>query len=389
MNEFQRYLRTRWSLFTRNRVRLSVKGLHAALKALGFPARRPPGFSSQKGDIVVPVYNNPNDVRKLLGHLAEANWSKRGRIVMIDDASSDLQCRTMLDDFHNKDNARIVLYNQTNCGFAASVNRATRQTEQNFIILNTDIDFTEGALDNLLAHLQTQPKVATVTPQTTYGFLAGVPDPFCANALFTGDGWRQLNTLFANLGHGLSTQIPAGVGFCMAVDRDGFAEVGGLPEISRGYGEDTGFSLELARRGWLNLLALDCFVPHTGGASFGASRRRLMREGARRIQSAYPEFNRRAIEYIATSPARYIQFLVLLELANTRPDLITVRKTRRRDIKSVVGYSATIFTFPETGQRHQYLVDNEMLAHAEHLLAKIAEQQDHPSLATAAATRSR
>src|SRR5690349_12225499 len=103
---------------------------------------------------------------------------------------------------------------------------------------------------------------------------------------------------------GGTMDIPTGVGFCMFFRHDCLAEAGLLREdaFAQGYGEENDWCLRARRLGWRHVAALDLFVGHVGGCSFGPARRSLTQRNGRVLNHLHPGYDALIDAFVARDP---------------------------------------------------------------------------------------
>jgi len=83
-------------------------------------------------------------------------------IIVADNASSD----DSINYIRNKHPTVKIISNPTNEGFAKGYNTALQKVDaEYFLLLNSDVEVTEGWLDPLLNYLDTHPQTAVCQPK--------------------------------------------------------------------------------------------------------------------------------------------------------------------------------------------------------------------------------
>ncbi len=101
-------------------------------------------------DIVVPIYNAPDDVRRCVASVL-ACTSGDYRLIMIDDASPDPGVRDVFREIEQRGDRRIeLLRNDRNLGFTATANRGMALSRADVVLLNSDTIVTRGWLEALV-----------------------------------------------------------------------------------------------------------------------------------------------------------------------------------------------------------------------------------------------
>ena len=76
--------------------------------------------------------------------------------------------------------------------------------------------------------------------------------------------------LFEKYGSNQPIELPTGVGFCMALNRNVLKKIGFLDEqtFGKGYGEENDWCMRAYKAGYKNVLIPNLFVYHKHGMSF-------------------------------------------------------------------------------------------------------------------------
>lgn len=262
--------------------------------------------ASRSVDIVIPVYLGREDTLACIESVLAAG-ERSSSVVVIDDASPDAQLAEVLDRMA-ADGRIHLLRNETNRGFAASVNRGLAlHPERDAVLLNADTLVHGDWLRRLRVAAYSAPDIGSVTPFTSDGSIASVPR-YTTRARSAAEA-VALDRLAASVNRRRTAELPAGVGFCLYLRRDCLNAVGELDDalFGRGYGEEVDFCLRAAKRGWRHLLAADIFVLHSGGRSFGKQRQALLERSQRLLNLRHPGFDAQVQDFDARDPARVLR----------------------------------------------------------------------------------
>ncbi len=286
----------------------------AAEQAPTVPVPLPPG--DEPVDIILPVYRGLADtqrsVRSVLASTCRTPW----RLVIINDASPEPEVTAWLRE-HSSDDPRVLLLeNEHNLGFVGTVNRGMAlAADRDVLLLNSDTEVAGDWLDRIRASAYSDQRIASVTPFSNNATICSYLR-FCQdNQLPTGWSVAELDALCARTLAGQSVDVPTGVGFCMYIRRAALDAIGlfDVENFGKGYGEENDFCVRAAQAGWRNLHALDTFVFHAGGVSFGAGktpRERAAMDTMRRLHPQYELDVMRFIERDPAAPARALLDLV-------------------------------------------------------------------------------
>lgn len=253
--------------------------------------------------ILIPVYEDVDATRRCLDNV-EIQTSKqyRWRTIVINDASPN---QIIVSDLRDRaERGSIVLIeNEINLGFAASINKAAATIDEGaLLLLNSDAFLSAGCLDRLLTLANATLDVGTLTPLSNNGVVTSFPQSFNFNEL--PDDYELSRLDSAAAGADLEpVELPHGIGFCLFVTRWCWKAVGGLPlAYGQGYYEDVEFCLRARDLGFRNLCATNVYVAHAGSRSFRASKRALVVENAKRLETRYPGYHAEYSAFQAANP---------------------------------------------------------------------------------------
>lgn len=268
-------------------------------------------------DVIIPVYNGYAETRACLESLWTASQKTQFRLVVINDASPDPALTSWLRDAA-KSHTMLLLENERNMGFAATVNRGMALSPTaDVVLLNSDTEVTGNWLDRMRLAAYADPRTGTVTPFSNNATICSYPR-FCEdNVLPISSNLATLDSLFAEANGGTTIEIPTAVGFCMYIRRACLDDIGPFDHITfaAGYAEENDFCLRASRRGWRHILACDTFVWHKGNVSFGSehnTKKRAAHEVLIRSHKAYEGVVQRHI--IADPARRYRAHVDILRL---------------------------------------------------------------------------
>ncbi|MDB5850716.1 MAG: glycosyl transferase family 2 [Rhodoferax sp.] len=280
-------------------------------------------------DVIVPVYRGLGDtqrcIRSVLAHAQKTPW----RLIVINDCSPEPEVSAWLRETAAADPRITLLENALNLGFVATVNRGMQLNDgHDVVLLNSDAEVANDWLDRLVGAAYTNGRVATVTPFSNNATICSYPR-FCeANELPDGQDTASLDKLFSAANRGEVVDVPTGIGFCMFIRRDCLADVGlfDVENFGKGYGEENDFCLRASAAGWRNLHALDTFVRHAGGVSFGASKNERERAAMETLRRLHPGYEPAVHAFVAADPVRHFRHQVDLARlrASEKPRVLTV-----------------------------------------------------------------
>ena len=258
-------------------------------------------------DIIVPVYRGLRDTQVCIDAVLAGGPRTDWRLIVINDCSPEPEVTAWLRDKAAAEPRITLLENEHNLGFVGTVNRGMRQSEHNdVLLLNSDTEVAGDWLDRLRTAAYRQARAGTVTPFSGNATICSYP-VFCAdNPLPPGHSTASLDRLFAQVNAGQSVPVPTGVGFCMYIRRDCLQAVGLFDEahFGKGYGEENDFCQRAIGLGWHNLHALDTYVLHTGGVSFGDSKSPREQAAIETLRRLHPGYDAQVQRFLQLDPAR-------------------------------------------------------------------------------------
>lgn len=288
----------------------------ASLNALPLPVIDEIPLPQHPIDVIVPVYRGLEDTQRCINSALASTCQTAWHMVIINDCSPEPEITQWLRETASNDTRITLIENPENLGFVATVNRGmSLHPERDVLLLNSDAEVANDWLDRIQRAAYSRPQVASVTPFSNNATICSYPK-FCeVNDL--PDGWStgQLDQLCAEHLKGQAVQVPTGIGFCMFIRRSCLDEVGlfDVENFGKGYGEENDFCVRAEKAGWVNLHALDCFVRHAGGVSFGDSKSERETKAMETIRRLHPLYERDVQIYVQRDPAQ--QARLTLDLA--------------------------------------------------------------------------
>lgn len=254
--------------------------------------------------VIVPAFGAAAAVERCLDSIV-SHTNHDARVFLADDASPGNPYHQLVERIRDAKRTGFVFARRANnLGFVGNVNCAMTETAGDVVLLNSDTVVTPGWLDRLTEAFASDPRIATATPWSNNAEICSVPD-FCRSNPVPEDAavWAEAALL---AGPPSYPDLPTGVGFCMAIRRAAWDQVGGFDQATfgRGYGEENDFCLRVAGHGWRNVLCDNAFVAHQGGVSFSAEGLAPGGENLARLVARYPDYNRRVAEFIMADPLR-------------------------------------------------------------------------------------
>ena len=252
--------------------------------------------------IIVPVFNALDHIKVCLESIT-CTVPANARVLLIDDASTDLRVRPVLQSWVNEAKPyRQLLVHEKNQGFVATANRGMRLAATDVVLLNSDTQVTSGWLQHLTDCLGSDPSFATATPWSNNGEIVSIPT-FCAPNPVP-ENPDAIAAAITSCSKPHYPEMPTAVGFCMAISFRAIQRVGLFDEetFGRGYGEENDFCQRAEQAGLRNVLCDNAYVIHHGGASFGPLGLKPDEKSMQRLLAKHPDYRRKVMEFIQTDP---------------------------------------------------------------------------------------
>jgi GT2 family glycosyltransferase/glycosyltransferase involved in cell wall biosynthesis len=272
----------------------------------------------RKVDVIVPVYKGLEETRRCLASVLATVDSAWARVVVINDGSPEPAITAYLLELAAGQEQLVLLENEQNLGFVATVNRGMEyDPERDVLLLNSDVEVANDWLHRMRTAAYQNEKVASLTPFSNNATICSFPG-FCReNALLFDLPLAEIDACFAaRFGPEDVIPVPTGVGCCMYLKRDCLQEVGyfDLETFGRGYGEENDWCQRAEKAGWRNLHLANCFVYHAGGVSFGEEQQARVDNAQVLLAQKHPRYAADVERYLAADPAREKRGRALLAL---------------------------------------------------------------------------
>lgn len=279
--------------------------------------------------VVIPVFNNIDNLPKLISSLANQTLPPN-EIIIIDDGSSNPSVKAYLTSIRDTHNLIKVIMREFNGGFPVSANEGLTQLETSIkIILNSDVEISRYFIERMQEPFLSDPTIGSVTAMTNHGSIAAIPEVNAAtDNLFASLSLEKANEILGILHTNYSEikkwpRIPVGVGHALAFRSETLLDVGlfDVEAFSPGYGEEVDWSLRAANRGWIHVLHPGNFVFHAEGKSFGAKRNWLIAQHNEIINERYPSYQYQIDSYIRHDELRNYRIAAALALLTIASDV--------------------------------------------------------------------
>jgi len=253
--------------------------------------------------IVIPIYRGAAEFEACLASILRG-LTVGTRIVVVDDASPDIALRGVAEAAALRGEIELLRL-ERNLGFPGAANAGLRRAAgHDAILLNSDTLVPPGWIERLRAAAASSSDIGSVTPLSNDATILSYPNANGENPIPDMDMTLQFDLACRAANPGGTMDIPSGVGFCMFLRRDCLAEVGLLREdaFAQGYGEENDWCLRARRLGWRHIAALDLFVAHVGGRSFGPAKSALTERNGRVLNRLHPGYDALIKAFLTRNP---------------------------------------------------------------------------------------
>lgn len=202
---------------------------------------------------------------------ASSRKGKEIEIIVADNGSTDNSLEVLAKDFPT---VKTIVLDQ-NYGFAEGYNRTIAQVDSEYtVLLNSDVEVTEGWLDPLLAYLDTHTDVAAVQPKirswlrrshfehagAAGGYLSKLYFPYCRGRILwhVEEDKGQYDT---------AAEVDWTSGACMCVRTKVYKECGGLDAAFFAHMEEIDLCWRMRNAGWRLVCLPQSVVYHLGGGA--------------------------------------------------------------------------------------------------------------------------
>lgn len=254
-------------------------------------------------DVIVPVHGDLAATSICFERLLSCDPGAPMRVIAIDDRGPDPAIAALLDRLVAT--GRIILRrNPANLGFVRSVNIAMAMgLTRDVVLLNADTVVVPGWLRRLRDAAYRCETTGTATPWSNDATICSYPRANAPTPLGDVDV-GAMDGLVSSVLSGLSVEIPTAVGFCMYIKRHCLRQTGWFDAdtFGTGYGEENDFCQRASRLGWRHVMALDLYVGHVGGGSFGPAKQARVDRALRRLALLYPDYEPSIHAFIQADP---------------------------------------------------------------------------------------
>jgi GT2 family glycosyltransferase/glycosyltransferase involved in cell wall biosynthesis len=233
------------------------------------PRRNRGSHRDRPVDIIVPIYAGLRETERCLASVLHSPVGCRYQLICVLDNPEASAIAEMVGRLAEAHPQITVIRNESNEGFAESVNRAMRlHRDRDVVILHADCEVHGDWLLRLQQAAYNGAGAGLVNPMTNYAEFLSYPAPWFIQP--DDAPFERLDNFARSVNAGLTVTIPAATAFCLFVRRGCLDDLGFFhnDRPSGGYYAEKYFSVNAAAQGWRTILAADVFVKHHGFVSF-------------------------------------------------------------------------------------------------------------------------
>ncbi|CAN2536538.1 hypothetical+protein [Methylocapsa aurea] len=255
--------------------------------------------------VIIPVYRGYDDTLATIYSVLTASQRISFALLVINDCSPQPELTDALRALAARELFDYI-ENESNLGFIGTINVGLKRCDGDVILLNADTLVHGDWIDRMLAHAEADPRIATITPLSNNASICSYPDFAKQNILALECSLERLDDYAAAANRLRRVALPTGVGFCFYMRRSVIDAIGVLdPDFGRGYGEENDFCMRALKAGYLNVMAEDIVVYHSGEVSFAEFKDDEYGAGQEIMLSKHPDYARRVQSFINADPGKF------------------------------------------------------------------------------------
>lgn len=268
-------------------------------------------------DVIVPVYGGVDETKACILSALKTIDFDIAQLIVINDASPEPALVEWLIETE-KEHGFILLHNENNLGFVATVNRGMQlNLDHDVLLLNSDVEVSGDWLTRLREGAYQHKRTASITPFSNNATICSFPN-FCHdNELLFGLSVKEIDVHFSTYFSSANlVEIPTAIGFCMYIRRDCLDEVGyfDVETFGKGYGEENDWCQRAAKSGWPNYHQANVFVYHKGGVSFDIEQHPRKARALELLTLKHPDYDAKVQNFIQQDPAKIYRVEALWKL---------------------------------------------------------------------------
>lgn len=261
------------------------KNIELAYQRLGSQKVVESGQKVFRVDVVVPVYNALEDVKKCLASLQRCTDQFDVKVIVVNDGSDEPTTR-WLREYCSEPIFKLI-EQPRNLGYTIAINTGLKASTADYTITqNSDTIVSPGWLKGLIQCMNSSPKIGIVGPLSNAASWQNVPNlrdeqgNFAVNDLPAGFSVEDMARAVQQASTKAYPRLPFVNGFCFMIKREVIDAIGYMDEenFPVGYGEENDYCIRAIDAGFELAIADDVYVFHAKSKSFGHERRKVLSE---------------------------------------------------------------------------------------------------------------
>ena len=306
-------------------------------------------------DVIVPV----RDAYEQLAACLESVQRHGGyhRLILIDDGSSDERIGALFRRLAASGSShRVLLRNEHERGFVATVNRGMTCSRNDVVLLNPDTLVTRAWLDKLRRCAASDSSIGTITPISNNAELCSFP-LFPPGHNRAPKDPERVNRALELAAVPLYPDLPTAGGFCMFIRRRLIREIGLFDEgLGWNHEAEIDFSMRTSAAGYRNVLCDDTYVVQLASRPAAEQGASPYEENLTKVLAKHPTYIGRVREFVSRDPVRPFRGMIQSQLAvlssPAKPGVLHVLHDRGGGTEK---YVHELIAASGTGYRHFFL----------------------------------
>jgi GT2 family glycosyltransferase len=221
--------------------------------------------------VVIVSYNTGDFIGNCLASLGRDRSGLISEIIVVDNCSTDGSIELIERQFPSA----TLIKNSTNLGYARAVNQGLRRSSSKYqLILNPDVEITDGAIRNIWSFMEADPETGIagakllnpdgslqMSCRTFYTFTVVLLRRTFMGKLFPRSRAVR-DHLMLDWDHNSDREVDWVLGACMMVRREAYESVGGMDERFFLYLEDVDWCFRMKKQGWKVQYAHSAVMKH-------------------------------------------------------------------------------------------------------------------------------
>lgn len=237
--------------------------------------------TSEKIDIVVPVFNALEDTKLCLSSISKNKDGFNVNVFVVNDGSDD-ETTAWLREWCSTESIFNLIEHESNFGYTVAINTGLKKSSSPYVItLNSDTIVTPGWLKGMIRCAESANNIGIVGPLSNAASWQSVPvlwdedGTFCINKIPENYTANDIAAVVAGCSQRIYPRVPIVNGFCFMISRQVIDAIGIMDDTNfpLGYGEENDFCIRASDSGFDLAIADDVYVFHAKSKSFGHNRR--------------------------------------------------------------------------------------------------------------------